>query len=74
LENDDYDFLTSDMMSCKYSIWKSIDHIIVSKSMKNRAKNSSLTMIDINTMFPDSKVKNISDHCPVIVQFDLKSN
>ncbi len=74
LENDEFDFLTSDMMSCKYSIWKSIDHIIVSQSMKSRAKNSSLSMIDINTMFPEEEAKNVSDHCPVIIKFDLKNN
>lgn len=73
LENDEFDFLTSEMMSCKYSIWKSIDHIIVSQSMKDRIINSSLNMIDINTMFPEEKAKKISDHCPVIVRFNLNN-
>ena len=74
LENDEYHFLTSEMMSCKYSIWKSIDHIIVSQSMKSRAKNSTLTMIDINAMFPDEEAKKVSDHCPVIIKFKLNNN
>ncbi len=71
LDNDEFDFLTSDMMSCKYSIWKSINHIIVSQSMKSRAKNSTLTMIDINAMFPEEEAKKVSDHCPVLVKFSL---
>ncbi|MFA7327151.1 MAG: endonuclease/exonuclease/phosphatase family protein [Candidatus Kapaibacterium sp.] len=71
LDNDEFDFLTSNMMSCKYSIWKSIDHIIVSQSMKSRAKNSTLTMIDINAMFPEEAAKKVSDHCPVIVKMNL---
>lgn len=71
LDNDEFDFLTSNMMSCKYSIWKSIDHIIVSQSMKSRAKNSTLTMIDINTMFPEEEAKKVSDHCPVIIKMSI---
>ena len=73
LDNDKFDFLTSNMMSCKYSIWKSIDHIIVSQSMKSRAKHSTLTMIDINAMFPEEKAKKVSDHCPVIIKFNLNN-
>lgn len=73
LDNDEFDFLTSDMMSCKYSIWKSIDHIIVSQPMKKRAKHSTLTMIDINAMFPEAEAKKVSDHCPVIVKFNLNN-
>lgn len=73
LDNDKFNFLTSNMMSCKYSIWKSIDHIIVSQSMKSRAKNSTLTMIDINAMFPEEEAKKVSDHCPVIIKFNLNN-
>lgn len=71
LENDDYDFLTGDMISCKYSIWKSIDHIIVSKSIETKVKNNSLMMVNVNSMFSEEYAKNISDHCPVIVRIAL---
>lgn len=71
LENDEFDFLTSDMMSCKYSIWKSIDHIIVSKPIKNKVVASTLAMIDINTMFDENEAKKVSDHCPIIVKIDF---
>jgi len=64
-------FLTSDMMSCKYSIWKSIDHIIVSKPIKNKVVASTLAMIDINTMFDENEAKKVSDHCPIIVKIDF---
>lgn len=72
LENDDFDFLTSSLMSCKYSIWKSIDHIIVSQSMKEKAILPSLAMIDINSMFNEEKAQKVSDHCPVILKFKLE--
>lgn len=71
LENNEFDFLTSDMNSCKFPIWKSIDHIIVSKSIEKRVIGSSLFMMDINKMFSESAVKKISDHCPVIVSLEF---
>lgn len=71
LENDEYDFLTSEMNSCKYPIWKSIDHIIISKDLKDNVINSTLYMLDINSIYKESEAKKISDHCPVSVQLNF---
>lgn len=71
LENDEFDFLTSGLNSCKFPIWKSIDHIIVTKELEKRVISSSLFMMDVNKMYTESSVKKISDHCPVIVSFNF---
>lgn len=71
LENDDYDFLTSNMNSCKFPIWKSIDHIIISKDLRDNVVNSTLYMLDINSIYSENVAKKVSDHCPVIVQLNF---
>lgn len=71
LENDDLDFLTGNLQSCKFKIWKSIDHIIVSKELEKKVISSSLFMLDIGNMYDKSESEKISDHCPVTVSLDF---
>ena len=64
------DFLTAGMQSCKYSYWKSIDHIVVSKSAEKRYVEGSVFMYNSYDSFPENEAQKISDHCPVIAEFD----
>jgi endonuclease/exonuclease/phosphatase family metal-dependent hydrolase len=72
LENTELDFLTGQMNSCKYPIWKSIDHIIVSKPMKKHIIDNSLFMLDISKVYGEAVAEKVSDHCPVTVSLDFE--
>ncbi len=64
-------FLTSDMKSCKFQNFYVIDHIIASKSAYNRFVKGSERIIDIYSMHSKEVVDKISDHCPIVMQFDV---
>lgn len=62
-------FLTYGFKSCKNKLWKSIDHIVISKNLKENYIKGSNRIINIYNAFPDSVAEKISDHCPVIATF-----
>ncbi len=64
-------FLTLNMNSCKYENMKSIDQIFVSNSAKKRFFTGSERMVNFHSALPKKQAENISDHCPVTVQFDV---
>lgn len=73
LENPNLVFITKDMKSCKNRSMYSIDHIISSKSAYNRFAIDSERNFDINLVFGKDVAQNISDHCPIILNFEIKS-
>ncbi len=66
----DIRFVTYNAPSCKKATWKSIDHIIASTSAQKRLVNGSVTTISFHQQFPDAVANKISDHCPVVCQFN----
>lgn len=73
IENPNLVFITKDMKSCKNPSMYSIDHIISSKSAFNRFTTDSERNFDIGLVFGKELTQNISDHCPIILTFDVKS-
>lgn len=74
LNNPNLEFLTKDVHSCgKYSDSYVIDNILVSKSALARFIKNSEHTFDITVMFTKEQLDKVSDHCPVIVQFDKKA-
>jgi endonuclease/exonuclease/phosphatase family metal-dependent hydrolase len=63
-------FLTADLKSCKYPHLFAIDHIYASSTASMRFTLGSEHMIDIHSMYPKDLADKVSDHCPVILQFD----
>lgn len=64
-------FLTENLASCSRSGWMSIDHIVASSSSANRALKESIHHIALQAAFGKEDADGISDHCPVIGQFDV---
>jgi len=64
-------FLTEDLKSCKYQQLFGIDHIYASTSAAGRYVQGSRRVIDIHSMYPKDIADKVSDHCPVIMQFDV---
>jgi endonuclease/exonuclease/phosphatase family metal-dependent hydrolase len=73
VENKEIDFVTSEVPSCRNKNWKSIDHILLSKSAQKRMLKNSQRVYDFNFTFNKKDSKRISDHCPVLATFSLKS-
>lgn len=69
--NRDVVFLTWDMQSCKNKIWDMIDHIVITKSVKNRYLDGSVHAYNFFSTLTDIAAKGISDHCPVMAVFDV---
>lgn len=72
INNPNLVFITQKLKSCKYRSAYAIDHIIVSQSAYSRYIDESLRYFDTQSIFQEEELKNISDHCPVIVNFDIK--
>lgn len=70
LENT-YFFLTKDITSCKNYLWTTIDHIAISKSLKNNVKEGPF-MLDLTSAFDANEIEFISDHCPVLVKLNMR--
>ena len=70
-ENGNIEFITKGMQSCKYDYMSSIDHIIISQSSKKRYIPNSVRMINFNAALPDVSAEKISDHCPVLANFNI---
>ncbi len=64
-------FLTDDMRSCKYKRRYTIDHILVSDTTAIRYKEDSEFMYGLKHKFSPDELKGVSDHCPVLVEFDV---
>ena len=71
INNSNIHFLTAEQKSCKYPNTYTIDHIIVNTSAKEKYIEGSLFQLNIFNMFNKEEVKKISDHCPVLVKFDV---
>lgn len=68
------EIITKDMKSSgKFSDRYVIDNIIVSKSAMKRCFIQSLHLIDLQSQYSAKQLKGLSDHSPVVVQFDIKS-
>lgn len=66
-------FLTTDLTSCRNSTWKVIDHIVVSPSARGRFIDGTLFMWNVYDQYTKDEAKNISDHCPIVAQFEITS-
>jgi exonuclease III len=64
-------FLTWDMQSCKNKMWDNIDHIVITKSVKNRYLDGSVHAYNFFSSLTDKAAEGISDHCPVMAVFDV---
>ncbi|MEY3688492.1 MAG: hypothetical protein RIT37_54 [Bacteroidota bacterium] len=64
-------FLTSNLKSCKYQQFYVIDHIIASTSAYSRFLQGTERIIDIHSMYQKDIAEKISDHCPIVMQFDV---
>jgi exonuclease III len=69
--SDNITFLTSEMKSCKFQHFYVIDHVIATKSAEKRFLKGSERIIDIHSMHPKDIANKISDHCPIVMQFDV---
>jgi len=69
--NKNIEILTENEQSCKNEKWEVIDHIVVTKSAKNRYIKNTLFIENFYSMYDTETAKKISDHCPVGVSFDI---
>lgn len=72
-ENTNLIFTTAELHSCKNDKWDCIDHLVVSKSASNRVIPNSLHQINFYQILKQKEAESISDHCPVVISFDIKS-
>ncbi len=71
ITNKNIRFLTENERSCKNEKWDNIDHIVVSSSAQNRVFIESLIIENHYYKYDEQIAKQISDHCPVGVAFDI---
>ena len=71
ISNPNINFLTTEQKSCKYPTTYTIDHIVVNNLAKEKYITGSLFQLNIFNMFNKEEVKKISDHCPILVKFDV---
>ncbi len=64
-------FLTADLTSCKNRNWKVIDHIVVNAGARARYIDGTLFMWNVYDQYPKEQAGKISDHCPIVAQFDI---
>ncbi|TAL70881.1 MAG: hypothetical protein EPN82_00840 [Bacteroidetes bacterium] len=72
-ENPQLNFITQDLKSCKFPILNGIDHIIVTDDASNRYMAGSLRLYDFYSSMSEAEIEKVSDHCPILVQFEVKS-
>jgi endonuclease/exonuclease/phosphatase family metal-dependent hydrolase len=65
-------FLTADLHSCKNPKWDNIDNIVVTKTVLPRVIKNSLHQINFYQILSKKEAESISDHCPVVISFDIK--
>jgi endonuclease/exonuclease/phosphatase family metal-dependent hydrolase len=71
VHDESFRFLTEDYTSCANPNWDMIDHIVVNKSAIKRFFVNSQFVYNIYHAYTKSEIEKISDHCPVIVAFDI---
>jgi predicted extracellular nuclease len=71
LANSNLEFLTYDTRSCWKGALYAIDQVVVSKSAKARFKTGSEQLYNFNSSLTKKQAQKVSDHCPVMVQFDV---
>ncbi len=71
LEISEITFLTDGLKSCKNPFWQLIDHIVVTNSAKNRFITGGLWMYNFHQSLSDIESEKVSDHCPIIVSFEI---
>ncbi len=71
ISNKNIRFLTENEISCKNEKWDNIDHIVVSSSAQNRVFIESLFIENHYNKYDEQIAKQISDHCPVGINFDI---
>lgn len=72
IDTDEFDFLTAEMNSCKFPRLKSIDHMVVSQSVKKLVNKSSINMFDLSRSLMGDELRAASDHCPVSMSINIK--
>jgi endonuclease/exonuclease/phosphatase family metal-dependent hydrolase len=72
-ENKNLFFTSAELQSCKNTKWDCIDHIVVSSSTKSRIILNSLHQINFYTILKPKEAESISDHCPVVISFDVQA-
>jgi len=73
MNNENLQFLTTNIKSCKYRSLYTIDHVVCSKSALKRFQQNSETAINLFSMYDDEAADKISDHCPIMTLFEVKS-
>lgn len=73
IKNDSLIFHTTNIKSCKNKSWYLIDHIVFSVSVENRYLANSSRVYNIYNALPKEKAKKVSDHCPVLMNFETES-
>ncbi|MDC1067742.1 hypothetical protein OAQ99_01135 [Candidatus Kapabacteria bacterium] len=74
IQNNNINFISSNLESCKNPNWDNIDHILLSKSALKRYLMGSVGMYNINSTMPDKQAKLVSDHCPVTAIFNIAAD
>ncbi|MES2767216.1 MAG: endonuclease/exonuclease/phosphatase family protein [Bacteroidota bacterium] len=71
LSNSALEFLTYDTRSCWKGALYSIDQVLITRSTKSRFKTGSEQLYNFNSSLTKKQAQKVSDHCPVMVQFDV---
>jgi len=71
ISNPNLSFLTSDLKSCKLQNAYTIDHIVVTQSVKQRYIENSTSLYNTYAIYPKEIAEKISDHCLVFARFDV---
>jgi endonuclease/exonuclease/phosphatase family metal-dependent hydrolase len=71
IKNKYLSFLTANLKSCKNPKWDNIDNFVVTKSVLDRVIYTSIKQINTYQMLKKKEAESISDHCPVIISFDI---
>lgn len=72
VQNPSLVFLSENLKSCKFPNLFGIDHIVTTKTSVQRFKKDSEFIINTRSMYADKIADKISDHCPILMQFDIQ--
>lgn len=73
VENTEAEFLTLESKSCKNDKWFGIDHVVCSKTAQKRFVTGSEHSINFYSQLTKNQADKVSDHCPVLVDFDVSA-
>lgn len=74
IENPNIFFLTSEQKSCKYPTAYTVDHIVVNNAAKEKYIEGSIFQYNFYNGFNKEIASQISDHCPILVKFNVSRN